>query len=248
MRGPIDAWSAHCSREKRQRGSITTTAETVLAPFSDSRVIAATNDPDYGVDKLLNGEANTLYLFSPRSEQQRLSVLFATVIDEAIAAVDSRFAENGKPLDPPLLLLLDEAANLAPIAELDEIAASVAGVGIQLLTIFQDLAQVKTVYGKRAPSIVNNHVAKVIGSGSGGPDTIDYIRRLAGSAEIAQRSETQGKGRDSTTEGSAFRDLAAPQEVRQQPPGDAMLAYAHLHVAHLSLRPASGTYDATSTT
>lgn len=146
----IDAWSAHCSREERYRSSITTTAETILAPFSDSRVIAATKEPNYGVEKLLNGDSNTLYLFSPRSEQQRLGVLFATIIEEAIAAVDTRFAERGKPLDPPLLLLLDEAANLAPIAELDEIAATVAGEGIQLLTIFQDLAQVRTVYGEGA--------------------------------------------------------------------------------------------------
>ena len=175
--------------------------------------------------QLLNGKANTLYLFSPRSEQQRLSILFATVIDEAIAAVDSRFAENGKPLDPPLLLLLDEAANLAPIAELDEIAATVAGEGIQLLTIFQDLTQVRTVYGGRAPSIVNNHVAKLIGSGSGDPELFDHVKRVTGSVEIAQRSETQGKGRDSTTEGSDVRDLATPQEVRQQPPGNALLTY-----------------------
>ncbi len=236
----IDAWSAHCSREKRQRGSITTTAETVLAPFSDSRVIAATKDPNYGVDKLLNGKANTLYLFSPRSEQQRLSVLFATVIHEAITAVDSRFAESGTPLDPPLLLLLDEAANLAPIAELDEIAATVAGEGIQLLTIFQDLAQVKTVYGKRAPSIVNNHVAKVIGSGSGDPDTIDYVKRITGSVEITQRSETRGKGRDSTTERGAFRDLASAQEVRQQAPGEAVLVYGHLQPAQITYARVAG--------
>jgi type IV secretion system protein VirD4 len=236
----IDAWAAHCSREERHRSSITTTAETVLSPFSDSRVIAATSEPNYGIEKLLNGKSNTLYLFSPRSEQERLGVLFATVIEEAIAAVDTRFAETGKPLDPPLLLLLDEAANLAPIAELDEIAATVAGEGIQLLTIFQDLAQVRTVYGGRAQSIVNNHVAKVFGAGSGDPDIFDYVKRVTGSVEIAQRSETRGKGRDSTSERGAFLDLAPAQAVRQQAPGEALLVYGHLAPARVGL----GTYCA----
>lgn len=233
----IDTWSANCSREERQRGSITTTAETVLAPFSDSKVIAATTDPNYGVEKLLDGGSNTLYLLSPRSDQARLGILFAAVIEEVIAAVDTRFTETCEPLDPPLLLLLDEAANLAPVAELDEIAATVAGEGVQLLSIFHDLAQVKTVYGGRAPSIVNNHVARVFGSGGGDPDTFDYIRRVAGSTEIAQRSETRGTGGNSTTEGSAIRDLASAQAVRQQPPGDVVLVYGNLQTARIGLRP-----------
>ena len=41
---------------------------------------------------------------------------------------------QARPLDPPLLVVLDEAANIAPLAELDGLAATCAGHGVQLLT------------------------------------------------------------------------------------------------------------------
>ena len=230
-----DAWTANRRREKRHRSSVTTTAETVLGPFANPRVVAATTDPTFSVDHLLDGKSRTLYLFAPRSEQGQMGVLFASVIEEVIAAVDARFGATGKPLDPPLLLLLDEAANLAPLAELDEIASTVTGEGVQLLTIYQDLAQVRAMYGARASSIVNNHVARVIGSGTGDPDLIDYVRRTTGNAEIRQRTETRGSGRRTTTEGGSFRALVDAQEVRQIESGHALVIYGNLPPVQIAL-------------
>jgi len=68
-----------------------------------------------------------------------------------------------------LLLVLDEAANIAPIPNLDEIASTGAGQGVQLLSVFQDLAQVRSRYGDRAQTIVNNHRAKLFGAGVSRP-------------------------------------------------------------------------------
>ena len=52
-------------------------------------------------------------------------------------------ATVGRPLDPPLLVVLDEAAHIAPLPELDGLAATCASHGIQIVTIWQDLAQVR---------------------------------------------------------------------------------------------------------
>ncbi len=77
-----------------------------------------------------------------------------------------RATETGKPLDPPLLLVLDECANIAPLRDLATLASTGAGQGIQLVSVFQDMAQINAVYGRdRAPTIVSNHRAKVILSG-----------------------------------------------------------------------------------
>src|SRR6185312_3885168 len=96
-----------------------------------------------------NGKPNTLYLCAPAHEQERLRTLFAAMISELVAEVYERSAKTGKPLDPPLLIVLDEAANIAPLPDLDVLASSGAGQGIQLVTVFQDLAQVQARYGKR---------------------------------------------------------------------------------------------------
>jgi type IV secretory pathway TraG/TraD family ATPase VirD4 len=41
-----------------------------------------------------------------------------------------------------LLVVLDEAAHIAPLPELDGLAATCASHGIQLVTVWQDLAHV----------------------------------------------------------------------------------------------------------
>lgn len=231
------AWLATQNREERQRSSVYTTAEMAVAAFADPRVVEETSGADYTPTALLDGSANTLYLCAPNHEQERLRPLFAMLVQELLAVAYESAAINKKPLDPPLLLLLDEAANVAPIPNLDQVASTGAGQGIQLLSIFQDMAQVATCYGRRAPTIVNNHSAKVFGIGISDTGTLDYVSRLVGAGEFEQRSRNTGeKGRHSVTEGETYRDLAPASVVRQRDPGTALLLYKHLPPTKIALR------------
>ncbi len=215
----LGAFRASLARDKRQRSSIYTTAETIVAAYADPRVLDAASDADYTPAKLLDGGASTLYLCAPAHEQERLRTVFATMICELVAEVYERSSKTGKPIDPPLLIVLDEAANIAPIPNLDEIASTGAGQGIQLLSVFQDLAQLHSRYGERAKTIVNNHRAKLFGTGISDPQSLDYVRRVTGSAEFSQRSRTAGqKGQRSTTEGD---DLPRPRPRQPRPRGRA---------------------------
>jgi type IV secretion system protein VirD4 len=234
----LGAWNANWNREERQRSSIYTTAETVIAAFADPRVLAASSGADYTPAELLNGGFNTLYLCAPINEQERLRALFAAMVSELVAAVYEISAQSDEPLDPPLLLVLDEAANIAPVPDLAGLASTGAGQGIQLVSAFQDLAQLHACYGKSAQTIINNHRAKVFGSGLGDPDTLDYIRQVTGDGEFRQRSETAGEqGRGSATDSSTYRDLAPPNLVREVKPGSALVVYGNLPAFWLSLRP-----------
>jgi len=126
----------------------------------------------------------------------------------------ARELRNKQPLDPPLLLLLDECANIAPIPALDEIASTAAALGVQLLTVFQDLSQMQARWGNRAGSIVSNHRAKVIGTAISDAPTLDYVSRLLGAGEFEQRStSTSGgeHGRRAETQGDTLpRTCAQP--------------------------------------
>lgn len=212
----------------------------IVAAFADPRVIEETSAADYRPERLLDGSANTLYLCAPRQQQERLRPLFATFVQELMAEVEARELRTRRPLDPPLLLLLDECANIAPPPGLDELASTAAGQGVQLLTIFQDLAQVKARWGDRAGSIVNNHRAKVIGTAISDAATLDYVSRLIGAGEFEQRSTSRSSGehgRHSETHGDTYRDLAPPNLVRERKPGTALLIDAELPPAQISLRP-----------
>ena len=234
----LSAWGANWNREERQRSSIYTTAETIMGAFADPRVLDASSAPEYTPAELLDGNSNTLYLCASDYEQERLRTLFAAMIAELVAVVSDISAETGKPIDPPLLCVLDEAANVAPLPELDGLASTGAGKGIQLVTVFQDLAQVEARYGKRALTIVNNHAAKVFASGIGDPSTLDYISQVVGDGEFRQRSDTAGEqGRASATVSSTYRALAPANVVRGASPGSALLVYGHLPPAQLALRP-----------
>jgi type IV secretion system protein VirD4 len=232
----LRAWQASQNREERQRSSVFTTAEIILAAFADPRVIEETSGADYTPARLLDGGMNTLYLCAPSHEQERLRTLFATMISELLALVYESAAATGRPIDPPLLLVLDEAANIAPIPNLDEVASSGAGQGVQLLSVFQDLAQVKARYGDRAETIVNNHRAKLFGAGISDPATLGYVNQVVGAGEFDQQTHSSGE-RSNTTSTKTYRDLVPPPLLRGADPGSALLVYGHLPPAMIRLRP-----------
>ena len=232
------AAEASWRRDERQRSSIYTTAETALAAYADPGVMASADTSEITSETLLDGGSHTLYVCAPAHEQQRLRPLFATLTQTIVSAVFERASRTGKPLDPPLLLVLDEAANIAPLRDLDALAATAAGQGIQLVSVFQDLAQLHERWGARSGSIVNNHRARIFGGGVADTETLDYVGRLLGDAEVRQHSSTAGAdGRGSTTESSGFRALAPANVLREGRPGRAVLVYGHLPPAELELRP-----------
>src|SRR5262249_22052367 len=112
-----------------------TTAETILEAYADPRVLARSRQNDVDLQEFLDGGSHTLYLSSTVREQRRLRPLFVAFIQSVIQAAYERSAATGEPLDPPLLIVLDEAANIAPLPDLDVLASTGAGQGVQLLTV-----------------------------------------------------------------------------------------------------------------
>ena len=147
-------------------------------------------------------------------------------------------SSHGGSLKQPLLVVLDEAANIAPLRDLDVLASTASSHGIQLVSIFQDLAQISTRYGERAQTVVNNHRAKIVLSGISDTQTLEYASRLLGDEEVMHSSVTRGvQGSLSTTESTAMRSLAPANVLRSIRPGEGILVYGHLPPARLRLRP-----------
>ena len=233
------ALAACAAREERIRSSVSTTLETVLAPFSDPRVASATSRSDIHPDDLLGG-CHSLYLCGPAHEQQRVQGVFAALVASVVAAATRRVASSGAPLDPPLLLVLDEVANIAPLRDLDGLASTAAGLGIQLLTVCQDLAQLAGRYGPdRSRTIANNHRAKLVLSGVADLGTLDLLSGLAGEQAVREEAETTDlrDGRRTHSSSVAYRRLAPPDELRRILPGHGVLVYGHLPAARVVLRP-----------
>jgi type IV secretion system protein VirD4 len=234
----VQAARASWQRDDRQRSSVYTTAETVLEPFADlstapCRGPASTIDPE----ALLSG-SHTLYVCAPAHDQRRLRSLFTALVKQVLEAAFARASALGGRLDRPLLVVLDEAANIAPLNELDGLAATCAGHGIQLVTVWHDLAQVAARYGARAATVVNNHRAKVFLSGIADPGTLDHASHLVGDEQLLLPSVTRdAHGVRSTTASPLSRRLLPPDALRRMPGGTGVLVYGALPPVRLALRP-----------
>jgi type IV secretion system protein VirD4 len=226
-------------RDERQRSGVYTTAETVLEPFVD--LVAAGGSGPAGADPIepeaLLDRPNTLYLCAPAHDQRRLRGLFVALLQQVVDTAFRRATRQGRPLDPPLLVVLDEAAHIAPLAELDGLAATCAGHGVQLVTVWQDLAQMAARYGPRAATVLNNHRARLFLPGIAEPETLRQASLLVGDEEVRWPSVTRDRQGRSTTESTRERRLLPPEDLRRLAAGSALLVYGALPPAHLALRP-----------
>ena len=98
--------------DSRQQSGTISTAQTVLDVFADEHVAEACSRSDIDPDTLLDG-SNTLYLFAPLHEQERLRPVFEALLMSVVRTAMERSAVSGQPLDPGFLVLLDEAGNIA---------------------------------------------------------------------------------------------------------------------------------------
>jgi type IV secretion system protein VirD4 len=223
--------------DERLRSSLMATAAVALDAYGDPVVAEASVRFDITPEWLLSGP-NTVFLCATATAQERLAPLFVTLVDEVVAHVYAKAARTGRPLESPLLVVLDEAANIAPLPRLDQLAATGAGQGLQLVTVVQDLAQVEARWGRKADTILNNHRAKLFGTGLSCERTLTYLTRVLGDQTLTQRSATRGEtGRRSVTEGTHYRPLAPIDELRQGRPGTGVLVYGHLPPARICFRP-----------
>ncbi|MCZ7538121.1 MAG: type IV secretory system conjugative DNA transfer family protein [Acidimicrobiia bacterium] len=242
-KGLVSVWEM----EERTRSSIYATAQTVIWPWTDPGVAASARSPKgkhakngfVGVDLpwLLSG-ANTVYLCSPIEDQRRLAPAFGGLLNDLINQAYRHVAATGKPLDPPLLVVIDEAGN-TPLRSLPEYASTLAGLGVLLVTIWQSLAQLEVAYGKASDTILTNHLTKVFYAGLSDPASIQYVDRVLGEAEVDTRSHSAAeRASGGSDQFSTTRVPLAPAHVlRQMRPGDALLVHGTLPPAHVRTRP-----------
>jgi type IV secretion system protein VirD4 len=234
----LDAWAACVSRPDNTRGSVFGTAETLLDVFGDPAVARSAEGCDVDVDALITGANNTLYLYAPASEQERLRPLFELLISVVIhRAEELAAAQADGMLNPRLFVCLDEAGNCAAIKKLPQLATTGRGQGIQLLTVWHDEAQLAYRYGRRAATVLNGHRAKLVLSGQADPASLELASKLVGDQAITHVAQTMGDGRHSQTESISYRRLLPPEAVRQLKPKRALLVYGHLPPVRIRLRP-----------
>ena len=223
--------------DERTRSSVYATARTVVWPWAEPGMAESSRGESVDLDWLLAGP-NTLYLCSPIEDQTRLAPAFGGFLNDIIKQVYLRVASTGRPLDPPLLLVIDEAGN-TPLKSMPEYASTLAGLGVLLVTVWQSLAQIEATYGRQTGTILSNHLSKLFYAGLSDPDSLRYVASVLGDEEVETTSRTHdvNGGRGSRQLATSRNPLAAPHVLRQMLPGDALLIHGTLPPAHVRTRP-----------
>lgn len=222
--------------EERTRSSVYATAQSVVWPWADPGVAAASKGAGVNLDWLLSSERdNSVYLCAPIEDQQRLAPAFGGLLNDIIRQVYLRVARTNRPLDPPLLIVVDEAGN-TPLRALPEYASTLAGLGVLLVTIWQSLAQIEEAYRGHADTIITNHLSKVFYGGQSDPIALRYLSQVLGDVEVDTTSRTRTLGPDSTQYATTHLPLVPAHAARQMKPGSALLLHGTLPPAHIRTR------------
>jgi type IV secretion system protein VirD4 len=232
----IETFQSVQNRAERERSSCYSTTQRTLSVFIERKVAESASGNEYDTTEFLLDGENTLYLVAPLADQDRLVILFTSLI----IFTCERAAEiaQGSPagrLPHSLLLVLDELANTAPIEQLPKYLATGFQQGITVIAIFQDLSQVRDRYLELSESIVNNSRAKLFLSGIADLQTLQLASQLTGQEKY--RSHTYSTGEGPGQYNYQYRNLAAPDVARQLRPGSALLIYHFLRPSVLALRP-----------
>ncbi len=75
-----------------------------------------------------------------------------------------------------------------PLDWLPEVSSTCAGIGIQLVTVWQSLAQIHEAYGRRADVLLTNHATKLFFPAASDDSTLGYQSKIVGDEEVERRS------------------------------------------------------------
>lgn len=240
----------------RERGSFYSVARNALEATAEPAVLASCRSTDLDIDSFLSSRS-ALFLVSPSHHQQVVAPLMAGLVDSvAQRAAELAAASGGGRLDPPLLLALDEVANIAPLHSLPSLVSEGGGRGIVTLWAAQSLAQLRVRYGvEQQAAILTATTAKLVFGGmSSGPD-LSNISAWAGERQESAVSRqlghggvgsdglgvaVSGEGRTGygTVVGSVYRPALPVNQIQMMPPGYAWLFYRSDPPRQVEARPA----------
>jgi type IV secretion system protein VirD4 len=231
----FDAIAAFRAQPDRTRGSIEGTTQALLRAYRSHRVQQSATTCEITPEALLDGE-NTLYLVGDAKASRLLRPIFLGLLGELIDHAYQQANRNGGRLATPLLLCLDELGNVAPLPNLAEVASTAPSHNIQLVSVFHDLAQAHTRYGRQAETVINSHRARMLLPGVADLDTLRYFSGLVGDQHAREQTRTSGPGYETRSENPTRRPLIAPEQLRQLPDGHGLLVYGRLPPTTVRLR------------
>lgn len=166
------------SMSEKERASIISTARIQTEFLDDGEMQKALRWSDLKLSELKTGKT-TLYLCLPAMRMGTHSGWLRVIVNLALAAMESVKAKA----DIPTLFLLDEFHVLGHMKSIETAAGLMAGFGVKLWIVLQDLSQIKSHYRQSWETFVGN-AGVITAWGNTDLTTLKYMTTRMGQTSV----------------------------------------------------------------
>ncbi len=225
--GWAESLEAMIDADPRTRDSIWQGVSLSLSALADPRVMDAVS-PGEGEDfdpEQFIAERGTLYLLATGAGAGASAALVAAFVEDLVEAARRVAARSpGARLDPPLLLALDEIANLSPLPSLPTLMSEGGGTGITAMPVLQSLAQARDRWSEnQANAIWDAAITKIVLGGASNSRDLQDLSALIGERDEYTDSTTIGDHGTRSNQRSIRRvPIMPPERIRTLPFGTAV--------------------------
>lgn len=185
---------------------------------------------------------DTLVLVADANASTNVAPLCAMLLQEVVDAAKTAAARlPGGRIDPPLRLVGDEIANVAPLPKLPDLGTDARGFGMQLVLALQSLAQARRRWGADgAHTLLDNMPAEILLGGLTDTDALNRYATLVGDVELTRSTTSYDPATGRATNASeqlTDRKVLRADEARQIPDGHGLLIYRNRGAVLLRMTP-----------
>lgn len=186
----------------------------------------------------VGGSPPTVYLLSKEGGATAAPVVTA-LVDRITQVAEYAAQARGGRLDPSLVLMLDEAANICPLNSLPAQYSHWGSRGIQAVTILQSYKQGARVWGREGmDSLWSAATVKLAGAGLDDVDFLSWLSQLVGEHWVQQPVSVSTSRSGSSQQYSATKEAIMPiSRLRALAKTEALLITPGRPIAHGQLLP-----------
>ncbi|MFI1953167.1 type IV secretory system conjugative DNA transfer family protein [Streptomyces xinghaiensis] len=211
-------------------------AACLLDPGIAAWVTPAPDVPEFRPEAFATSR-DTLFLLS-KDGGGSASAIIAAAADAVMRAAVVQAERDGGRLDPPLLAILDEAANVCKIQDLPDLYSHLGSRGVIPITILQSYRQGVRVWGEAGmDALWSAATVKLIGSGIDDADFADKLSRLVGDHDVQTVSVSRSESGKSRSVSMRQERILPADAIRALPKGTALLLATGIRPALLNLKP-----------
>lgn len=212
---PHEAASALLGMSDRERSGVLSTIRQHIGFLSSPPMARTLEGGDRQPDlRAWKHGGTSVYLCLPAGRLHRHARFFRLFINRLLGAIE----HDRKEPETPALMILDEMHVLGHMKALETAAGLVAGYGVRIWAIWQDMAQLKTIYADRWETFLGN--ASVFQTfGLNDLTTLKYVSDRLGTSSMMVISESQvstdqlAGGFTGTSASIQATPLLSPEEV-----------------------------------